>query len=216
MSNKREGKTGQRSGDGCKEKQRLTGQDEEQKADQNGIAEVEHVAGEARQRHLAEPVDEGVEEDVEGAGAGGEESAPLPVVVLGAEQEVDHEDGDGGASDDHEPVADEEKAEHVVHLAEPDAFHDELELDVDGQERQHADDEHRRRRSEVARRWRNLSRDLVGSDRGVDGLFRASVGVTRSKGGCTLWRCDARWSKRGKGRGSLGHRIKRSRYAQPV
>ena len=54
------------------------------------------------------------------------------MVVLGAEQEVDEEDGDGGAGDDHEAVAEEEEAEHVVDFAEPHVVHDEVELDEDG------------------------------------------------------------------------------------
>ena len=58
----------------------------------------------------------------------------MPMVVLGTQQVVDEKYGHGGGSDDHEPVTEEEEAEHVVDFAEPDAAHDEVELDEDGAE----------------------------------------------------------------------------------
>jgi hypothetical protein len=63
----------------------------------------------------------------------------MPVVVLTAEKEVDHEHGDGCAGDDHEAVAEEEKAEHIIDLAEPDGGHDEIKFNEDGPEWQNAD-----------------------------------------------------------------------------
>ncbi len=64
------------------------------------------------------------------------------MVVLGAEQEVDEQDGDGGARDDHNAVAEEEEAEHVVDFAEPHVVHDEVELDEDCTEWKDADESH--------------------------------------------------------------------------
>lgn len=114
---------------------RLTGQDEEQKADQHTVAEIKHTTCPAGEAEVLDPVNHGVEKDIDGRRAGGSESTPLPVVVFGTEQEVDHQNSDGSGGDDHQAEADEEEAEHVIHLTEPDAFHDEVELDKDGTER---------------------------------------------------------------------------------
>ena len=53
------------------------------------------------------------------------------MIVLTTEQEVDEENGDGGAGDDHDTVAKEEEAEHVIHFPKPHVIHDEVELDED-------------------------------------------------------------------------------------
>jgi len=73
------------------------------------------------------------------------------VIVFTAEQEVDQQDSDSGASDDHDAVAEKEKAEHVVDFAEPHVIHDEVELDEDSTEREGADQKHGRERAEVGR-----------------------------------------------------------------
>ena len=70
------------------------------------------------------------------------EAAPLPMVVLSAEQEIDEEDGDGGASGDHDAVAEEQEAEHVIDFAEPHVVHDEVELDEDGAKGEDANKRH--------------------------------------------------------------------------
>lgn len=54
------------------------------------------------------------------------------MVVLGTEEEVDREYSNSSACDDHQTVADEEEAEHVVYPREPDRVHDEVQLDKDG------------------------------------------------------------------------------------
>lgn len=64
------------------------------------------------------------------------------MIVLRTEQEVDQEYRDGGTGDDHDAVAEEEKAEHVVDFAEPHVVHDEVELDEDGAEGEDTDEEH--------------------------------------------------------------------------
>lgn len=83
-----------------------------------------------------------MQKHIAGAGACTQEGSPLPVVVLGAEQEVDEQHGDGGAGEDRDQVAEEEEAEHVVDLAEPDVVEDEEELDEDGAEGEDADKGH--------------------------------------------------------------------------
>lgn len=72
------------------------------------------------------------------------------MIVLTAEQEVDEQDRNRGASDYHNAVAEEEETEHVVHLAKPHVVHDEIELHEDGTEGENADEEHRRDGPEVS------------------------------------------------------------------
>ena len=60
------------------------------------------------------------------------------MVILTAEQEVDQQNGDGRAGDDHYAIAEEQKAEHVIDFVEPDAVHDEVELDKNGTEGKNA------------------------------------------------------------------------------
>lgn len=64
------------------------------------------------------------------------------MVVLGAEEEVNEQHGDGGAGENHDQVAEEEEAKHVVDLAEPDVVEDEEKLDEDSAEREDADKGH--------------------------------------------------------------------------
>ena len=90
------------------------------------------------------------------------------MIILATEKEVYHQDGNGRAGDDHETVADEEEAKHVVHLAKPDGRHDEVEFHEDGAERKNTNEEHRGNWSHVERGRRDLARDLVGADRGRD------------------------------------------------
>jgi hypothetical protein len=56
----------------------------------------------------------------------------MPSPILGAQQEVGEQDGGGGSGQDHEPVTDEEEAEHVVEFRRPDGGHDEVEFNEDG------------------------------------------------------------------------------------
>ena len=96
------------------------------------------------------------------------------MVVLGAEQEVNHHDGHRGAGDDQQAEAEEEEAEHVVDPVAPETLHDEVEFDEDGPEGQDPDGEHAGREAEVARRGGDLARDLVRADGWVgEGLFEA-------------------------------------------
>ena len=95
----------------------------------------------------------------------------MPMVIFAAKQVVDEENGDGGAGDDHEEIAEEEKAKHVVELAEPDRSHDEVELDKDRAEGQETDYKHGGDRFQVWRRWWDLAGDLVGPHRWTDGAL---------------------------------------------
>ena len=92
------------------------------------------------------------------------------MVILTAEQEVDKQDRDGGACNDHDAVAEEEETEHVVYLAKPHVVHDEVELNEDGAKRKNTNQEHRRNGPEVcSRRW-DLARDLVDANGCLNGL----------------------------------------------
>ena len=66
------------------------------------------------------------------------------MIILAAEEEIDQQHANGGASDDHDGVSEEEETEHVVDLAEPHVVHDEEEFDEDGAEGEDADEEHGR------------------------------------------------------------------------
>ena len=61
-----------------------------------------------------------------------------PVVVFGTELEIAQDDRDLGARDDQDAKHDEEEAEDVVVLVQPDGREDEEELDEDGAEGQDA------------------------------------------------------------------------------
>ena len=54
------------------------------------------------------------------------------MIILGAQQEVDEQNGNGSTGDDHNTVAEEEEAEHVVDLSKPHVIHDEIKFDEDG------------------------------------------------------------------------------------
>ena len=73
------------------------------------------------------------------------------MIILTAEQEVNEENGDGRAGDDHDAVAKEEEAEHVVYFAEPHVVHDEVEFDENGTKGKDANEEHGRYRPEIGR-----------------------------------------------------------------
>lgn len=86
------------------------------------------------------------------------------MIVLGAEEEIDEEDRDGGASDNHDAVAEEQEAEHVVHFAKPHVVHDEVEFDEDGAEGEDTDESHGGQRAQVGgARW-DLTRNLVNAN----------------------------------------------------
>lgn len=112
----------------------LTSKNEKQKANQRTIPHIQNTTHQTAQTQFRHPISHRVQEDIERACASCQKGAPLPMVVLGTQQVVDEEHGHGGGGDDHESVTEEEEAEHVVDFAEPDAAHDEVELDEDGAE----------------------------------------------------------------------------------
>lgn len=109
----------------------LTGEYESQERDQQTISQIQHTPSQTAHAQLGNPQDKRVKEDITGAHTSRQERPPLPVVVLAAEEHVDEQHRHRGAGDDHESVAEEEEAEHVVDPVEPDGVHDEVEFDED-------------------------------------------------------------------------------------
>ncbi len=92
------------------------------------------------------------------------------MIILATEQEVDEQDSNGGTSDDHDAVAEEEEAEHVVYLAKPHVVHDEIKLDEDSAEGKNADEEHGRDGSKIRSGRRYLAGYFVNADGRLHGL----------------------------------------------
>ena len=112
------------------------------------------------------------------------------MIVLRAQQVIDEHDGDGGARDDHDAIAEEKKAEHVVDAVEPQAVHDEIELDEDGAKGEEADKKHGGKGTEVGRRRRDLAGNLIRADGGLECLGDViSIKMT----GCAWERRRAHW-----------------------
>ena len=61
------------------------------------------------------------------------------MIIFATQQEVHEKDGNGSASDDHDAVAQEEEAEHIVHFSKPHVVHDEIEFHEDGAKGEDAD-----------------------------------------------------------------------------
>lgn len=154
------------------ESDRLTGQDKEQERNQGAVTHIEDGTSHTTKAESHQPEKQRVPKHESAAGACGPETAPLPVIVFATEQEIHHQDSDCRAAHDHEPVADKEEAEHIVHLVEPDAVHYEMELDEDGGEREDTDNEHAWDRAEVAGTGWNLAGDLIRTDGCLHGLER--------------------------------------------
>ena len=87
---------------------------------------------------LGVEVEDGVGEDVDCRSSGHEEGPPPPVVVLGAELEIDHDDADLRARDDEDDENEKEESEEIVELVLVDGREDEEQLDEAGAEWQNA------------------------------------------------------------------------------
>ena len=165
------------------EKPKHTSKHEPKRTRQRAITQIKHPRSPARKTQRPDPIEHGVQKDIDGARTADAERAPLPVIVLGAEDEIRHQHSNCSRSDDHEAKAQKQEAEHVVNPAEPDAVHDEVELDEDGAKGQDADQQHAGNGTHVARAGRDLAGDLVGADgRGEGrGRFEAQPGAAEGE-----------------------------------
>mmetsp|Transcript_14657 Transcript_14657/g.38064 ORF Transcript_14657/g.38064 Transcript_14657/m.38064 type:complete len:217 (+) Transcript_14657:318-968(+) len=126
-----------------------------------------HVPKEEQTRHelldleLGRKVEDRVQEEVGCRRARREERAPPPVVVLRAQLEVAHDDGDLRARDHQDHEDEEEEAEHVVELVQPDRGEDEEELDEHRAKGQHTAHDDREGRLHVPHLLGHLPRDLI-------------------------------------------------------
>lgn len=93
------------------------------------------------------------------------------MVVLRAQLEVAHDDGDLGAGDDEDDKDEEQEAEHVVELVLPDRGEDEEQLDKHCSEGKDSSHQHRDHWSHVPHQLGCLSGDLVDLHRDLRRLF---------------------------------------------
>ena len=105
------------------------------------------------------------------------------MIVLSAQQEVDHENSDGCARHDHKAVANKEETKHVVDLGEPNRVHDQVEFHEDSTPGKDTGKSHGWEKSEIARHWRNLSWNLVRTH----GCFDDALLETEPRA------CEAEW-----------------------
>mmetsp|Transcript_25720 Transcript_25720/g.41104 ORF Transcript_25720/g.41104 Transcript_25720/m.41104 type:complete len:244 (-) Transcript_25720:1218-1949(-) len=112
--------------------------DPQAQAEHRGVPKVKARLKEARHLGLKGEVVDGVDVDVAANGRRRGVRSPVPVVVLGVEEEVRAHDGNAQRDDDKNQKDEEEKAVHVVHLVVPDGGEDEVCLDEDGAEGQQA------------------------------------------------------------------------------
>jgi len=146
-----------------------TREDKEDGAHDKGVAKVEEGRNKGSDVKFGEKVENAVKEDVKSGGSGREEGTPPPVVVLGAELKVAHDDGDLGAGDDEDQEDEEEETKHVVELMLPDGGEDEEEFDEDGAKRKNSSHQDRDHWLHVPDEFWRLSRDLIH----LDGDFRS-------------------------------------------
>mmetsp|Transcript_17586 Transcript_17586/g.51086 ORF Transcript_17586/g.51086 Transcript_17586/m.51086 type:complete len:325 (+) Transcript_17586:762-1736(+) len=126
------------------------------------------------------------------------------MVVLRAELEVAHDDGDLRAGDHQDHEHEEEEAEDVVELVEPDGGEDEEELDEDRAEGEHAAHNDGECGPHVPHLLGYLARDLVGAHGELGGLaLVAEVGAQEDEG-----RGDAEPEQEQGHEGSEGHRAR--------
>ena len=120
----------------------LTRQDEHQQTQQRRIPKIHNPARQRRKANIFDPVQQTAGKNIKRTRARREEATPLPVIILRTQKEVNHEHRHRRGGDNHQPKANKQEAEHIVDLAEPDAVHDEIQLDEDGAKRQHARERH--------------------------------------------------------------------------
>ena len=97
----------------------LACEDGEEQGDDERVTEEEEIAERPADVGLEEEVGDRKAQQVEPKGAGGEERAPPPAVVLAAEVEVAEQDASLCTHDDEDDEGEEHEAKHVIHLPRP-------------------------------------------------------------------------------------------------
>lgn len=105
------------------------GGDEKAVGQDSHVAEVDGHGSHGGHVESGGEVLDGIEEEVEPAGAGVQEGAPPPPVVLIAQLEVHQYDGDFGTSHHEDDEDDGEETKDIVKLVEPQGGQDEVQFD---------------------------------------------------------------------------------------
>ena len=139
-----------------------TGHDKHNESNQGRITNIQNCPREPTKADSSRPEEERVEENITTCHTGSGKCAPVPSVILGAEQEIHEQHGRGGRGDDHQTIADEQEAEHVVDLVGPERGHDEIEFHENGSKGKKTGQKHRWDRAQGAGHGGNLTGNLVG------------------------------------------------------
>lgn len=103
------------------------------------------------------------------------------MVVFGTKQKVGQQDGHSGRGDDHQNVAQEQEAKHVVNLVKPQGVVDVVNFNEDGAEGQDACKQDGRSKLQRLGLPRNLTRNLVGADRVRKGVLLEAKETSQSR-----------------------------------
>lgn len=147
-----------------------TRQNENKKSNQCRVSHVKNRSGQAAKADPCRPEDERIEKHVASRHPGSDEGAPLPPVVLCAQQEVHQEDGGSCRSNNHQAVAQEQESKHVIDFVGPERGHDEVELNKDSPEGKDTRQQEGRDRPEGTGHRRNLTWDLICFGRSFNSL----------------------------------------------
>jgi len=84
---------------------------------------------------------------------------------------VHEHDGNRSTGDDHDTVAKEDKAKHIVQSIKPEAIHDKVQFHKDRTEWKKADNQHGGYRAEILSCWWDLSWYLICAHRSLESLI---------------------------------------------
>jgi len=145
-------------------------QDEETHHHDDRVTKIEQDGRKLRDLKLREEVEDRIEEHVESGCARSQISSPPPMIILAAELEITHDNGDfcAGQNQDHENNR--KESENIVELVQPDRRKDEEKLNEHSTERQDAAHENGEEGLHIPNLIRDLTGDLICSDQ--DFLWR--------------------------------------------
>ena len=147
-----------------------TGHDKHNESDQRRIANIQNRSREPTKANSSRPEEERVEENIATCHTSSRKCAPMPPVILGAKQEIHQQHCCGGGGDDHQTIAYEQEAKHVVDLVGPERGHDEIEFHENRSKGKKTGQKHRWDRAQGAGHGGNLTGNLVGLGGTFDSL----------------------------------------------